>query len=347
MQIYQIRLEASEHPENIRKIEQITEYCSKQVWHEPEPFVKAIFPHLEAGYHTINDSERIKVNPQGLLLGAIPHYYQHGINPLRTWSYSFVPGTLEGFENLFSEEIKLARDKRESFLRIFDGLERCLSERYDPDEQIFPERPTEHTYRETFQFGWNFACKRGNNSGIECSLRDVNSDTIGLVYAVFKEFIENARKDFIQRQLKRDGWSEKKVEEARQELEEKGWMFTFSDLIRYPHIDVTSILKPLLEDMRKKGLDVGYFRKIHHTYTVYRVTLGRNIESSGATVYSGSPNNACEIERLQRTFQDLKELCEGEGLEVKLSEDMQKESLSNFDPRVLSAPLQKIVKMML
>ena len=99
-----------ERPENKREIDTDVSHCmTKEEWYEPDPLAKAIFPHLKAGYHTIGDSDKNVVNPQGLLLGAIPYYYQFGINPLRTWDYSFVPTTLEGFESLFSDEIKLAR----------------------------------------------------------------------------------------------------------------------------------------------------------------------------------------------------------------------------------------------
>ena len=233
-------------------------------------------------------------------------------------------------------------------MRIFDGLERCLSGRYDPDEQIFPEKPEEHVYREYFQFGWNFACRRGNNSGFIGALKDVNSDTLALVYAVFKEFIEDAGKDYIQEQLKNNGWSMEKVEKAREELEEKGYVLNFTELVSYPHVDVGPLLKQLLKDMRKKGLDVGYFKKIHRTHTNYMVTLAREGEFNGMVIhYRGNQESSQEIKRLQRTFQDLTKLCEEEGLEIKVTEDIKERSLSGINPKLLDMPLQRVVRMMM
>ena len=217
MEIYQIRLIANERPENKRDIKtRISHEMTKEECYEPSPLAKAAVPHIKAGYRTVGDSERNVINPRGLLLDAIPYYYQFGMNPLRTWDYSFVPNTLEGFESLFSEEIKLAREKRRSLFKIHDSVEKFLTKEFNPDECDFPER-IEDWYREDFQIGRNFICRRENNSGILGTLKDINSYTLALVYAVFKEFIEDAGKDYIQEQLNNNGWNIEKVKKAREE----------------------------------------------------------------------------------------------------------------------------------
>ena len=59
---------------------------------------------------------------------------------------------------------------------------------------------------------------------------------------MFKEFIEDAGKDYIQEQLNNNGWNIEKVKRAREELNEKENVWSFTELVSYPHVDLHPFL---------------------------------------------------------------------------------------------------------